>query len=246
MTFKDKIVLITGASRGIGRATAVALASKGCHVVINYSKDKEVAEKVVEEIKKVGSRSIAVKADVSIFKEVEKMVKTTIEVFAGIDFLINNAGIPQIHHYILDLTGEEWDRVLAVNLKGMFNCSKAVLRFMKTQKRGKIVNIASIAGRVDTITGVAYTASKAGVIGFTLALAAELSPYGITVNAVAPGAVDTAWHSEEKKWRLANSAPLKRIAKPEEVADAIIFLLSNNYITGEIISIDGGVIYKKL
>ncbi len=240
MKIEKKVAIVTGASRGIGRAIALKLAERRCNVVVNYLKNKEKALDVVKLSKKHGAEGLAVKADVSKFNEVKEMVEKTIEKFGRIDVLVNNAGVISKKYSIAEIDEEEWDRVLNVNLKGTFNCCKAVMPYMIEQRVGKIVNISSIAGRMGGMVGVHYAASKAGVLGLTYALASELAKYNITVNAVAPNAVDTEMISEELKERIAKLTPLKRIAKPEEVAHAVLFLIENDYITAEVIDVNGG------
>jgi len=240
MKVEKKVAIITGASRGIGRAIALKLAERRCNVVVNYLKNKEKALDVVKLVKKCGAEGLAVKADVSKFNEVKEMVEKTIEKFGRIDILVNNAGVISKKYSIAEIDEEEWDRILNVNLKGTFNCCKAVVPYMIKQERGKIVNISSIAGRMGGMVGVHYAASKAGILGLTYALASELAKYNITVNAVAPNAVDTEMISEELKEKIAKLTPLKRIAKPEEVAHAVLFLIENDYITAEVIDVNGG------
>jgi len=240
MKVEKKVAIVTGASRGIGKAIALKLAERRCNVVVNYFKNKEKALDVVKLVKKCGAEGLAVKADVSKFNEVKEMVEKTIEKFGRIDILVNNAGVISKKYSIAEIDEEEWDRILNVNLKGTFNCCKAVVPHMIEQRVGKIVNISSIAGRMGGMVGVHYAASKAGVLGLTYALASELAEYNITVNAVAPNAVDTEMISEELKEKIAKLTPLKRIAKPEEVAHAVLFLIENDYITAEVIDVNGG------
>lgn len=240
MKIEKKVAIVTGASRGIGRAIALKLAERRCNVVVNYLKNREKTLDVVKFVKKHGAEGLAVKADVSKFNEVKEMVEKTIEKFGRIDVLVNNAGVISKKYSIAEIDEEEWDRVLNINLKGTFNCCKAVVPYMIEQRVGKIVNISSIAGRMGGMVGVHYAASKAGVLGLTYALASELAKYNITVNAVAPNAVDTEMISEELKERIAKLTPLKRIAKPEEVAHAVLFLIENDYITAEVIDVNGG------
>lgn len=233
-------VLITGGSRGIGRATALSFARKGCDVAVNYLHSANKAREVVEEIESVGRKAIAIRADVSISDDCEMMVEQVVEAFGRIDVLVNNAGVFPRHFKIIEITEEEWDWMLSINLKGTFNVTKLVVPWMIERRFGRIINVASIAGKSGGTVGVAYAASKAGIIGFTRALARELAPYGITVNAVAPGPVDTDFLSPEFKEKAAKLSPQGRIAKPEEIAHTIVFLAENDHITGEVINVNGG------
>ncbi|MDI3502374.1 MAG: 3-oxoacyl-[acyl-carrier protein] reductase [Archaeoglobi archaeon] len=235
MDLKDRVALVTGASRGIGRAIAVKLAEKGCRVAINYRRNEEEARKTLEEVKKF-SDGILVKADVGKRDEVRKMVEEIVRTFGGIDILINNAGIVGWTRSIREISDEEWREVMRVNLDSMFIVTQEVLRFMK---KGKIVNISSIAGRNGGTLGAHYAASKSGIIGFTFSLARELAP-DILVSAVAPGPVETDIIDEETRKRLAELSLVKRVAKPEEVAHAVIFLLENDYMTGVVVDINAG------
>lgn len=236
MELTGKVALITGASRGIGRAIAVALAQKGANVVINYAHNEEEAEKTQEMCKAYGVETLIVRADVSNRNEVRKMVETVIEKFGRIDILINNAGILGNAITPMEITEEEWDRVININLKGAFLVTQEVLKHMK---KGKIVNIASIAGKDGGTVGAHYAASKGGLIALTFNLARHLAP-NILVNAVAPGPVDTDLISPEIKEKLRKLSLTGEIAKPEDVAHAVVFLLENDHITGELIDVNGG------
>ncbi|MGB9724924.1 MAG: SDR family NAD(P)-dependent oxidoreductase [Nitrososphaeria archaeon] len=251
MRLKNKVCLVTGASRGIGRAIAVTFGREGADVVVNYSKSKDKAEEVVNEIVKFGRRAIAVKADVSNKDEVEVMVKTVIKEFGKIDVLVNNAGITWKPTNILEGTREEWERVLGVNLIGTYYCIQAVAPYMIKQKYGKIINISSLAS-IGTTFGeqVAYGPSKAAINILTKRLAYELGQYNIYVNAIAPGLIRTeilsVGRSEEELQKLfnniANMTALRRIGEPQDIANVALFLASDesNFVTGQIIVADGG------
>ncbi|HIH72150.1 MAG: 3-oxoacyl-ACP reductase [Thermococcales archaeon 44_46] len=236
MELKGKVALVTGASRGIGRAIAVALAKKGCNVIINYARDEENAKKTEEMCRAYGVETLTVRADVSNREEVREMVEKAIEKFGRIDILINNAGILGKTINPREISDEEWDRVLGVNLKGAFIVTQEVLKYMK---RGKIVNIASIAGKDGGTVGAHYAASKGGLIALTFNLARHLAP-NILVNAVAPGPVETDMINEEMRERPRKLSLTGEIAKPEDIAHAVIFLLENDHITGEVVDVNGG------
>jgi len=247
MKLKDKVAIVTGAGQGIGRAIALTLAREGAKVVVSDISDK--AREVVKEIEDFGSEALAIKADVWNSKETQKMAKATIEKFGRIDILVNNAGIYPSKS-LVEMEEEDWDRVLGVNLKGVFNCTKAVLPKMIEQKRGIIINISSIAGAVVGFSKLAhYSASKAGIIGFTKAAALELAQYGIRMNAIAPGAIKTPGTEalgEETLKQIEQTVPLKRIGQPQDVADLVVFLASeaSSYITGQLIIADGGYVIQ--
>ncbi|WP_297506882.1 3-oxoacyl-ACP reductase family protein [Thermococcus sp.] len=236
MELKGKVALVTGSARGIGRAIAVELAKRGANVVINYAHSEEEAKKTEEACRQYGVETLVVKADVSKREEVRAMVEKIIERFGRIDVLVNNAGILGKALRPMDVTDEDWDAVLAVNLKGAFIVTQEVLKYMK---RGKIVNIASIAGKDGGTVGPHYAASKGGLIALTFNLARHLAP-DILVNAVAPGPVDTDLISPEIKEKLRKLSLTGEIAKPEEIAHAVIFLLENDHVTGEVVDVNGG------
>jgi 3-oxoacyl-[acyl-carrier protein] reductase len=250
MRLDGKRAFITGAGQGIGEAIALKLAEYGCDVAIN-DVSKENAEKARGKIEAMGRRAIILLGDVADFPEAEKMVIQAVDQLGGMDILVNNAGIspkkegrkPKIY----EIEEQEWDRVMAVNLKGVFNFSKAALAFMIPQRRGRIINIASITGKTGNSgpVGVHYVASKAGVIGMTKAMAYDVAEFGITVNAVAPGVIDSPLRkmsTPEVNEALKRAIPLGRFGTPEEVADGVLFLVSDfsKYITGETLDVTGG------
>jgi len=245
MKLRDKIALVTGAGRGIGRAIAIALAKEGASIVVNDVDDR-LAEETANEVKAMGCKTLAIRADISSGFEVNRMVETTLRSFGRIDILVNNAGIFSSVP-LESMSEDEWDRVMKVNLKGVFLCSQAVVKSMKKQRSGKIVNIGSLAAKVGGIfAGANYAASKAGVICLTKSLAKQLASYGINVNAVAPGVIETDmtknWPKDVKEDFL-RQIPLGRFGTPEEVADAVLFLVSDraSYVTGATIDVNGGI-----
>ena len=244
MKLKDKVAIVTGAGQGIGRGIALALAKEGAKVVVSDVSDK--TNEVVKEIENLGSVAIAVKTDVSRTEDTEKLAKTTLEKFGKIDILVNNAGIYPFQP-LVEMTEQDWDRVLDINLKGVFNCTKAVLPKMIEQKSGAIINIASIAGAVVGYMNLAhYSASKGGILGFTRSSALELAQHGIRVNAIAPGAILTPTTKEmmgdDVVKQMEQSNPLKKVGKPEDIANLVVFLASDEsgYITGQCMVVDGG------
>jgi len=245
MRLQGKVALVTGASRGIGRATAKLLAQEGAKVAVNYTRSEKEAQSLAEEINKQGGEVLLVKADVSKADEVKGMVQKTVERFGRIDILVNNAGVIIVSPF-LDLTEEMWDKMVDVNLKGPYLCSKEVAPMMLNQKKGKIINISSVSGLAQrtALGNVAYAAAKAGVIGLTRSLAVNLSPH-INVNAVSPGLTETDMAASlppERNRMVIEETPLKRIGKPEDLAYAVLFLASDesDFITGEVITVSGG------
>ncbi len=245
LSLENRVALITGGSRGIGRAIALEFARRGAAVVVNYNKSPEAAEKVVGEIIGAGGKAAAFQADVSNFAAAQALVKFTVDTFGDLHILVNNAGITK-DTLIMMMSEEDWDAVLDTNLKSTFNCSKAAVKHMMRKRYGRIVNIASVAGQMGNPGQTNYSASKAGQIGFTKALAREVAARNITVNAIAPGFVDTeildAMPAEALEAAM-KLVPLARKARPEEIAYAAAFLASDQagYITGQALGVDGGM-----
>lgn len=245
MTPEGRVALVTGAGRGIGKAIALAFAGEKTHVVINDICPEADLKKVADEISGSGVQSLAIQSDVSQFEQVKEMIGQVEKTFQRLDVMVNNAGIIR-RGTIETVTEEDWDQVIRVNLKGTFNCCKAVFPIMKRQGMGKIINVSSIAGKMgDIASAPGYGPSKAAIESLTKTLARELAPYGINVNAVAPHAIETemsAQWSEEKRKSIIEAIPLKRLGTPEDVAHAVLFLASDkaHFITGEILDINGG------
>jgi 3-oxoacyl-[acyl-carrier protein] reductase len=243
MELQEKVALVTGGGTGIGRAASLLLAREGAAVAVNYSRSEAEAEETAAEIRAAGGRAMAVRADVSQDAAVEEMVRRVIQEWGRLDILVNNAGTTFfVDHTELDaLTEAMWDRILAVNLKGLFFCCRAAARVMKREGSGRIVNVASVAGFTGLGSSIAYSASKAGVISVTKSLARALAPE-ILVNAVAPGVVETRWIAgrDEFRARGLTGTPLERLAQPEDVADAILYLTKTDFVTGQVITVDGG------
>ena len=245
---EGKVAIITGAASGIGHATALALAECGAAVTINYRRNESGAELLRKQIVSSGARAIAVQADVTIAADVDALVKRTSEEFGPVDILVNNAGSLIERLRILDLTEQRWDEVMNLNLKSAFLCSRAVVASMIERRTGAIINLSSIAGRNGGALGsIHYSTAKGGLITFTKGLAKELAPYGVRVNAVSPGVIDTPYHeqfsSPEMMKGYVNGIPLGRVGKPDEVAKVIAFLASDaaSYLAGETIEINGGM-----
>ena len=246
MAMNLRVALVTGASRGIGRACAVALGRDGFRVVVHYHHAADLALETAEAITKAGGEAITVGADVQNAEEAERLVKTVLDQWGRLDVLVNNAGVTR-DDLVLRLKEQDWDAVINVNLKGVFLVTKAALRPMVRARYGRIINIASVAGLAGNPGQANYAASKAGVIGFTKSLALEVASRNITVNAVAPGLVETdmtASMPEAARARLLANIPLGRSARPEEVAYVVSFLASEqaSYITGQTINVSGGLV----
>lgn len=244
MRLKEKIALVTGASRGLGKAIALHLAEEGAQIIINYAKNSEKAKEVVAAVESTGGKALAMQADVSCWQEVEKMVDSIYEKFGRIDILVNNAGVNR-DELIISMEKEDWDAVINTNLGGLFHCTKAVAKYMMIQKSGRIINMSSVAGERGGRGQSNYAASKGGVNAFTRSVAMELAPKKITVNAIAPGVIETEMSStviRRAKDFILNSVALKRLGQPEEIAKVVAFLASDDssYITGEVIRVDGG------
>jgi 3-oxoacyl-[acyl-carrier protein] reductase len=243
---KDKCAIVTGAGRGLGKAIALKLAEMGANIVVNYRNSEKEAEELIEEIKAKGVEALMVKADVSDFKQCEELVKAAVSKFGKVDILVNNAGITK-DTLLLRMKEEDFDKVIDINLKGCFNTTKHVSAVMLKQKCGRIINISSVVGLIGNAGQANYAASKAGMIGFTKACAKELGSRGITVNAVAPGFIDTEMTevlSDKVKEAMINNIPLKHFGSPKDVANLVAFLAGDDaaYITGQVINVDGGMV----
>jgi 3-oxoacyl-[acyl-carrier protein] reductase len=241
----EQVAVVTGSAQGIGRSVAEALAAEGAKIVVSDI-NAELAEKTAGEIaQKFGVETLAVAGNVAKYEDCENLIKQALDKFSKINILINNAGITR-DNLILRMTDAEWDSVIAVNLKGVFNCTKAASRFLLKQRSGKIVNIASVVGLMGNAGQANYSASKGGVIALTKTCAREFASRGINVNAIAPGFIRTAMTdalSEENKKKLSDQIPLSRLGEPEDVAKAAVFLCTEDsaYITGHVISVNGGM-----
>jgi len=245
LSLEGRVAIVTGASRGIGKSIAIGLAQRGAKLVVNYNKSAASAEDVVSEIQSAGGHAQAFQADVSDFKQAASLVKFAIDAFDGLDILVNNAGITR-DKLIMLMTEEDWDIVQDTNLKSTFNCSKSAVRHMMRKRFGRIINITSVAGQIGNPGQTNYSASKAGQIGFTKALAREIASRNITVNAIAAGYIETdiwAGVPDEAREAILSMIPMARKGEAQEIADAVAFLSSDqaSYITGQIIGIDGGM-----
>jgi 3-oxoacyl-[acyl-carrier protein] reductase len=240
----DRVAIITGASRGIGRAVALALAAEGAKVVVNYASSSDAAQQVVTAITDAGGSAIALQADVSKLEQVDALFNETLEKFGRVDVLVNNAGITR-DTLLLRMKPEDWQAVIDLNLTGVFLCTRAVSKVMLKQRSGRIINIASVSGQMGNPGQANYSAAKAGVIGFTKTVAKELASRGITVNAVAPGFIATDMTSDLKSEEILKYIPLGRYGEPEEVAGMVRFLAADSaaaYITGQVFNVDGGMV----
>jgi 3-oxoacyl-[acyl-carrier protein] reductase len=245
MDLSNKVAIITGSGRGIGKTIAQKLAEAGATIVINDIGEIASIEAVAEEIRAMNRKSIAVLADISSSADVDRMVETTITTYGRVDILVNNAGITR-DHLLLRMSEEDWDRVITINLKSVFLCTKAVLRYMTRQRWGRIINMASIVGIVGNAGQANYAAAKAGIIGFTRTVAKEVASRGITVNAIAPGFIETQMTQQlEESWiqEIKKRIPLGYLGTPRDVAEAVAFLASEEarYITGHVLNVDGGM-----
>lgn len=242
---QDKVAIVTGGSRGIGRAIAIELATQGAIAVVNYASSSVAAEAVVTEIMAAGGQAIAIQADVSKIDQVDALVNAVIEKFSRVDILVNNAGITR-DTLLMRLKPEDWQAVIDLNLTGVFLCTRAVSKIMLKQRSGRIINITSVAGQIGNPGQSNYSAAKAGVIGFTKSVAKELASRGITVNAVAPGFITTDMTSNLNKTEdILKYIPLGRFGQPEEVAGMVRFLAADpaaTYITGQVFNVDGGMV----
>ncbi|MHC1714884.1 MAG: 3-oxoacyl-[acyl-carrier-protein] reductase [Acidaminococcaceae bacterium] len=246
MQIEGKVAFVTGASRGIGRAIALTLAEAGADVAVNYAGNAAAAEEVAAEIRKMGRRALILQGDVSQTEAAASMIDAVVAEFGRCDILVNNAGITR-DGLLMRMKEEDWDAVLNTNLKGVFNCTKAALKYMMKQRSGKIVNIASVVGIMGNAGQANYAAAKAGCIGFTKSVAKEVASRGITVNAVAPGLIATDMTSvlpDKVIEEMAAGIPLKRAGQPLDVAKAVLFLVSDDaaYITGQTLNVDGGMV----
>ena len=246
MNLTGKVALVTGASRGIGQATAIDLAKAGADIVVNFIGNEAVAQKTVEAIEALGRKVIKIKADVGNAEDVQAMVDEAIAAFGHIDILVNNAGITR-DGLLIRMKDSDWDDVLNINLKGVYLVTKAVAKLMVKQRAGRIINMTSVSGVTGNVGQANYAAAKAGVIGFTKTCAKELAARGITVNAVAPGFIETAMTDvlpEKIKEGIAATVPFGRMGQPEEIASVVTFLASDfaSYITGQVLNVDGGMV----
>lgn len=245
MEFENKVALVTGGSRGIGREISIELASRGATVVINYANSRDAAEQTLDQIKSRGGNAFLSRFDVSDYKKVQSEIGRILEEQDNIHILVNNAGITK-DGLFLRMKEEDWDSVFRTNIKGVFNCTKAVIRPMLNNRYGRIVNITSVVGDMGNAGQINYSSAKSGLIGFTKSAAKEFASRGITVNAVSPGFIETditGVLSEKVRERYLQSIPLGRFGKPEDVSKIVAFLASDyaSYITGEVVRVNGGL-----
>ena len=241
-----KVAFVTGASRGIGRAVALRLAADGAKVALNFASNSAKAQAVKDEIEAAGGAAMLVQGDVADLTVVTELVKKVLDAWGRLDILVNNAGITR-DNLLLKMSEDDFDKVISTNLKGVFNCTKAITKLMMKQRGGRIVNMSSVVGLKGNISQANYAAAKAGIIGFTKSAARELASRGVTVNAVAPGFIDTdmtAALSEKVKEVMLQEIPAGRMGTPDDVANAVAFLVSDQaaYITGQVLSVDGGMV----
>lgn len=246
MRLKDKVALVTGSSRGVGRAIALAYAREGASVVVNYTANQTAGEEVIAAIKEMGEKAVLVKADVSKAADAEALVQKGVDEFGGIDILVNNAGLSR-PAMLLKMTEDQWDQVVDIHLKGAFLCTQFAARHMKEQNKGKIINVTSVAGIVGTVGQINYSAAKGGLLSFTKSAARELARYNVCVNVICLGIVATDMtekiRTDEKlKEIYMNRILLKRFAEPDDISPAFVFLSSDesDYITGQLLCVDGG------
>ncbi len=250
MDLSDRVAIVTGSGQGIGQAIALKLAEVGATVVVNDVGDASPVESVAEEIRKMKRESLAILADISLPSDVARLVDTTIATYGRVDILVNNAGITR-DQLVLRMSDDDWDKVLNVNLKSVFLCTRAVLRHMIRQRWGRIISIASIVGMMGNPGQANYASAKAGIIGFTRTVAKEVASRSITANAVAPGFIDTPMTQqlpEERRQELVSHVLLGYLGSPRDVAEAVAFLASEEarYITGQVLTVDGGISLGKL
>lgn len=240
-----KVAIVTGSSRGIGRAIAILLARQGAKIVVNSSKSPEAADEVVADIKAAGGEATAVIGDIAVPADAERLIKAAVDAYGRLDILVNNAGMTR-DTLLMRMSESDWDSVMSLNLKGTFNCTKAAIRPMLRAKSGRIINITSVSGLAGNAGQANYAASKAGLVGFTKSVARELASRSITCNAVAPGYVPTALTnvlSDDLKAKVVEAIPLGRVASAEEIAAAVVYLASDEaaYVTGHVLTVDGGM-----